>query len=264
MSQKNRPPDPKKLAAGLLVLLMLAFTQVDCLAEDAFSPEPEFDTEPLPVAFDLFAEGRMTPAKSQGGTGLCWAFGALSTVESAILTAGLATPDALDLSECAVAYFMYPVPEEFKRGGTGDGLCITHTNAGTNFYMLCYYGGDPRLAFSMFANGEALIDESVSPLLTDSVHLSGSLDHFLETVSAGKLDRRSADWLLTGWSSFDEAGPEEMKRAILKYGGLNAGITKPFCFRISATQSISPFGGISTSTSMMFLAHMPDIAVLPM
>lgn len=216
----------KKLAAGLLALLMLASVPAACSGENDFSPAPEFDNEPLPASYDLFGEGRMTPAKSQGGTGLCWAFGTLSSVESAILTAGLAEPDRLDLSECALAYFMYPVPEEFERGGTGDGLCITYGNRKTNFYMACSYGGDPRLAFSMFANGEALIDESVSPLFTDSLRLADSLDHFLEAVNAGRIDRSSDDWLLTGWNSFDEAGTEEMKRAIREYGGLIAGI---FC-----------------------------------
>lgn len=216
----------RKLSAGMLALLMFVSAAPVFSAADDFSSGAEFDEEPLPVLFDLFDEGRMTPAKSQGGTGLCWAFGTLSTVESAILTAGLAEPDVLDLSECAVAYFMYPFTEEFESGGTGDGLCITKGNLKTNFYMSCYYGGDPRLAFSMFANGEALIDESVSPFFTDPLRLRRSLDAFLETVGTGELDRISRDWLLTGWNSFDEADAEEMKRAIIKYGGLTAGI---FC-----------------------------------
>lgn len=216
----------KKLAAGLLAVLMIAPVLTVCSAEGGFSPEPEFDNEPLPAAFSLYDEERMTPAKSQGGTGLCWAFGALSTVESAILTAGLAEPKELDLSEGAVAYYMYPLPEEFENGGTGDGMCIPHGNARTNFYMACLYGGDPRLAFLMFANGEALIDEAAAPICTDATHLRRSLDEFLEAASAGRLDRRSGSWLLTGWNTFDKAGPEEMKRAIRKYGGLNAGI---FC-----------------------------------
>ena len=216
----------KVLAAGLLAVLMLAPVPPACSADHTFPPKTESDCEPLPAAFNLFDEGRMTPAKSQGGTGLCWAFGTLSAVESAILTAGLAEPDELDLSEGAVAYFIYPLAEEFESGGTGDGLCITHGYPKTNFYLACSYGGDPRLAFSLFANGEALIDEAVSPIITDSTHLRYSLDRFLEAVSAGEIDRSSPDWLLTGWNSFDEAGPEEMKRAICKYGGLNAGI---FC-----------------------------------
>lgn len=216
----------KKLAAGLLAALMLVPVLPACSAEDDLRPKPEFDNEPLPAYYNLFDEGRMTPAKSQGGTGLCWAFGTLSTVESAILTAGLAGPDGLDLSEGAVAYFMYPLAEEFESSGTGDGLCITHGTPKTNFYLACSYGGDPRLAFSMFANGEALIDESVSPVRTDSTYLRYSLDSFLEAAAAGRFDRSSDDWLLTGWNSFDEAGMEEMKRAIRKYGGLNAGI---FC-----------------------------------
>ena len=214
----------KKLAAELLAVLMLAPVLTACSAEDGFSSEPEFDNEPLPASFNLFDEGRMTPAKRQGATGLCWAFGTLSTIESAILTAGLAEPDELDLSEGAVAYYMYPLAEEFENSGTGDGLCIKQGKPRTNFYMSCSFGGDPRLAFSMFANGEALVNESVSPIFTDPVHLRSSLDKFLEAVSAGEIDRRSDDWLLTGWNSFDEAGADEMKRAIRKYGGLNAGI----------------------------------------
>lgn len=77
----------KKLAVGLLAVLMLTSGLAACGADDDFNPESEFDNESLPVSFNLFDEGRMTPAGSQGGTGLCWAFGTLSTVESAILTA---------------------------------------------------------------------------------------------------------------------------------------------------------------------------------
>lgn len=216
----------KKFVAGMMAALLLAALPGGCSADGDYFPEPEFNNEPLPSSFNLFDEGRMTPAKSQGRTGLCWAYGALSTVESAILTAGLAKPEELDLSEGAVAYYTFPLPEDFESGCTGDGLCITHGNKKTNFYSSCFYGGDPRLAFAMFANGEALIDESAAPIYTDTTRLRRSLDGFLDAVDSGEIDRSSEDWLLTGWNTFDEAGTEEMKRAIVKYGGLNAGI---FC-----------------------------------
>lgn len=197
-----------------------------CSKEDDFHYELEFDNEPLPSSFNLYDEGRMTPAKSQGSTGLCWAFGTLSTVESSILTSGLAKQNEIDLSEGALAYYMYPLLEDFENNGTGDGLYIKQGSPSVNFYMSCFYGGDPRLAFSMFANGEALINESISPISTDNVHLKKSLDNFMDAVNDGNIVRDSKEWLLTDWNTFDEASPEEMKRAIYKYGGLNAGI---FC-----------------------------------
>ena len=119
----------KKLAAGLLAALTLTSGLAACGADDDFNSESEFDNESLPASFNLFDEGRMTPARSQGGTGLCWAFGALSTVESAILTAGLAGSDELGLSAGAVAYFMYPMAGEFERGGKWHDLADEETVA---------------------------------------------------------------------------------------------------------------------------------------
>ncbi|MDD4497443.1 MAG: lectin like domain-containing protein, partial [Methanosarcinaceae archaeon] len=54
-----------------------------------FSTEPE-----IPSAYDLRAEGRVTPAKDQGGSGACWAFATLASLES-----GLTPSEIRDFSE---------------------------------------------------------------------------------------------------------------------------------------------------------------------
>lgn len=46
---------------------------------------PEKVKDRLPASFDLREEGRIMPARSQGNLGTCWAFAALSAVESSLL-----------------------------------------------------------------------------------------------------------------------------------------------------------------------------------
>lgn len=46
---------------------------------------PQKTKEKLPKSFDLRKEGRVMPARSQGNFGTCWAFAALSAIESSLL-----------------------------------------------------------------------------------------------------------------------------------------------------------------------------------
>lgn len=46
---------------------------------------PKTEAASLPKKFDLRSEGRVMPARSQGNLGTCWAFAALSAIESSLL-----------------------------------------------------------------------------------------------------------------------------------------------------------------------------------
>lgn len=46
---------------------------------------PEEDSEPLPAKYDLREYGRVSEVRDQGSWGTCWAFAALSALESSLL-----------------------------------------------------------------------------------------------------------------------------------------------------------------------------------
>lgn len=69
------------------------------------SKKQVYTREALPEKYDLRDDGLVTPVKNQGATGTCWAFGAMSSIESNIIKQGLATADTLDLSERHLAWF---------------------------------------------------------------------------------------------------------------------------------------------------------------
>ena len=86
------------------------------------SKKQVYTREALPEKYDLRKEGLVTPVKNQGATGTCWAFGAMSSIESNIIKQGLATADTLDLSERHLAWFKNQGEEFICRKGH---ICIT-------------------------------------------------------------------------------------------------------------------------------------------
>lgn len=60
----------------------------------------------LPVKFDLRDTNRVSPIRDQGDYGSCWAFAALASVESSMLTKDYKTYRGIDLSERHLAYFV--------------------------------------------------------------------------------------------------------------------------------------------------------------
>ena len=63
------------------------------------------EAEDFDDAFDLRAQGTVTPVKQQNPFGACWGFSAIAAAESSLLASGMARPDDLDLSEKHLAYF---------------------------------------------------------------------------------------------------------------------------------------------------------------
>ena len=79
----------------------------------------------LPSYYSSADNGYVTPIKSQGGGGNCWAFATIATLESCILKATGASPDSIDLSEenmknIAELYSIYGWDEKTNEGGYPD------------------------------------------------------------------------------------------------------------------------------------------------
>ncbi len=67
-------------------------------------------TATFPVSFDLRSLNRVTPVRDQEMAGTCWAFAALASIESNILTQG---GDATSLSPQHLAWFVFKAPTAF-------------------------------------------------------------------------------------------------------------------------------------------------------
>lgn len=80
----------------------------------------ELKAQALPVSFDLRDYGLVTPIKNQGIPGPCWAFAALSAMESNYLSQNLnADKEIPDLSELQLAYYCYKGSTREKRFTSG-------------------------------------------------------------------------------------------------------------------------------------------------
>ena len=81
---------------------------------DVYNPPLIAADDPLPVSYDLRDYGRVTPIRNQGPWGTCWAFGAMSAVESNYLTrrlkgeitANLGDYQTVDFSELHESWFI--------------------------------------------------------------------------------------------------------------------------------------------------------------
>lgn len=97
-------------------------------------------SDELPKSFSLLDSGRVTGAKNQGYTSTCWAFGALSSAESGLLTKGMAGSD-IDLSELHLAYYTYNAPASIPVGIENDKTALRRNNyitvGGSDWLTLC-------------------------------------------------------------------------------------------------------------------------------
>lgn len=98
-------------------------------SEDSAGEETLFYTtadEPesaLPPKYDARDYSLITTPKSQGNTGCCWAFGALSAAETSMIKNGLADL-SVDYSEAHLAWFgLRSIAENPRDSANGDGIC---------------------------------------------------------------------------------------------------------------------------------------------
>lgn len=112
----------------------------------------------LPDVYDSREEGIITPVKQQGIYGTCWAFSALSMLESSALRQNIMSGQEADLSERHLAYYtFYPVAEEL--GGTwGDRTIYTRNDM--SFLDL---GGNVNMAGRTLAGWQGAVVEEEAP-----------------------------------------------------------------------------------------------------
>lgn len=151
----------------------------------------------LPQKYDSRDYGIVTPVKSQGSFGTCWAHSALSCAESNMIKKSFETL-SVDYSELHLSYFSSKKDPKFMDG-----------NDRTSESYGYFGGGNSRLAAFCLSNSQGTAPENMFPYSKASSSLDFSIDegsrYFSNAslVSYGKTDDISA-----------------AKKAIMEYGSV--------------------------------------------
>ena len=153
----------KRLMA-LALAVLLTFGSPACVwaAANEFDEMKDPGRSAFPSSFNLIDQGLVTPLKCQAPFGTCWAFGSISTLETAVLNElGMTYDEALavggeiapllDLSEKHLAWFTYQgLPASVDPSQAGEGMVIK--NQEQNFSEVYNMGGFPVYSAAFLAN----------------------------------------------------------------------------------------------------------------
>lgn len=177
--------------------------------------------EPLPARYDLRTEGRVSTVKDQNPFNTCWAFSALDSAQSGMLTVN--TPvtggeQALpDLSERHLSYFTF--------GGNGEDRFVLPGGI-SGFDM----GGNPYMAAAALSKWHGAVDEDKAPYIS----VGGAMD-LPESMRKQSDYHLKNMWFLPNTARFADDYPESgtdngyyldpdavktVKRAIKSFGAV--------------------------------------------
>lgn len=102
-------------------------------------------------------KGLVTPVKSQGQYGTCWAHAAASVIETAMIKKGLATPDTVDLSEVFLVYYYFNAEPAPIGGMKEDEIWST-----TPVSEMLGEGGQPGYLINVASGWTGVVDQKES------------------------------------------------------------------------------------------------------
>lgn len=165
-----------------------------CLSPSALGK----DAGSFPERFDLRELGVVTPVKNQAPFGTCWAFGAIASIETSMLSAMHTTYDetGLDLSERQLGWFAYtPLPNAETMAGI-DALAPYVSQAGEgqapvvgreNYYGTPFgVGGWSFLVTTLISSGIGPVRESRIPYKNNENVAISNLDEPSVVVADGQ------------------------------------------------------------------------------
>lgn len=191
----------------------------------------------LPKRFDLRSENRVTGVKNQGSYGTCWAFGAISSLESNLLTNKNADA-AIDLSERHLAWFTYNGADS-----SADGSAFAGEDS---FYTADTYndGGSRWVSVPTLARMYGAADESDAPYSAYGMQPADAAKRGLSRVAVAGADYlpETVDTIYGANGGFvQKISPEffsavnGIKYAIMKNGAISAGYFSDPAYLNSAT-----------------------------
>ena len=198
----------KKLSVMILSAALLLSAALPCRAAS------------LPAKYDLRKQGRITGVKDQGSEHtFCWAFATLASLESSLITQGIAEPD-IDLSEAHLACFMLNPKSSESAGKYAGKDAYYHSGDATNFYT----------AAALLARGYGAVTEKTMPYsLYDGSNMPGGkyLTEKMRTKSQYELKQAVFVQVNNTLKKYDQAAYRRIKQLIMKNGAVASKIYFP-------------------------------------
>lgn len=174
--------------------------------------EGEGASASIPAQFSLV--DKMPAARDQNPYGSCWAFGTIASVESNLITQGLASKDEIDLSEMQLIYYMYhPTVDPLGNITPGEG---SYRNDGD-----LIDGGRADYAMNELSHWNGLAGEADHENFNYGVY--GSNVDALEEDWDNSLATDYNDYIIKGYYAINLKDADQLKAAIIENGAAATG-----------------------------------------
>lgn len=174
----------------------------------ASSEESLFYSANLPSSYDSGDYGYITSVKNQGSAGNCWAFGAVSALETDSIIQGIDSVNTADYSEAHLVWFSKnSLVTDTSDSANGDGSVDTNPYSGTNS------GGNWLYVTAALSRWSGLAEESDYPFYPDALTSMGNYNESARFDTGSNIVLKSSEELI------DET---DIKQWIMEHGSVTA------------------------------------------
>ncbi len=194
------------------------------------------ETASIPAEFSLVDS--MPAARDQNPYGSCWAFGTIASVESNIITQGLASKDEIDLSEMQLIYYMYhPTVDPLGNVTEGEGSYQKPDDESNELID----GGRADYAMNVLSHWNGLAGETDHANFNYGVY--GSNVGALESDWDESLATDYNDYVIKGYYAISLADADQLKAAIIENGAAATGYTHFYSCTYSDGETVNYYSG---------------------